>query len=50
MAKKSDNKRAAKRAYREAEKAAKRNPKVFWTIIAIVLVLVIVAGAVLFWL
>ena len=50
MSKKSNRKRAAKRAYREAEKAAKRNPKALWAVIAILLVLVIVAGAVLFWL
>lgn len=48
MAKKSDNRRAAKKAYREAEKAAKRNPKAFWIAIAVVLVIVIAVGVALY--
>lgn len=39
------NQKAAKKAVREAEKAAKKHPKVFFAIVAIVLVVAIIAGA-----
>lgn len=42
MAKKSKERRAAERAYRSAEKAAKKNPKAFWATVAVILVIVIV--------
>ena len=44
MAKKKKTDRSVERAARAAEKAAKKNPKVFFTIVAILLVIAIVAG------
>lgn len=50
MAKKSSNKRTVKKAYRTAEKAARKNPKAFWATVAILLVLVLILGAIGYWL
>ncbi len=50
MAKKSSNKRAVNQAYRTAEKAARKNPKAFWATVAVVLVLVLILGAIGYWL
>lgn len=49
MAKKSNNKRAAKQAYRTAERAAKKHPKAFWATVAILLVIVLIVGAIGYW-
>lgn len=44
MAKKKSYKSTAKRAAREAEKAAKKNPKAFFAVVALLLVAAIIAG------
>ena len=46
MAKKNSTKRTVKRAYRAAERAERKNPKVFWTVVIILLILVIALGVV----
>ncbi|MCI8500027.1 MAG: MBL fold metallo-hydrolase [Clostridia bacterium] len=50
MAKNSSNKRKVNKAYRAAETAARKNPKAFWAALAIVLVVVLIVGAIGYWL
>lgn len=45
MARKNGYRKAAKRAAREAEQAAKKNPKVFFAVVAFLLVALLIAGA-----